>query len=156
MISNVNINNIKIDEIENSIKSKQKDIKVLNYDIKTYEDEILLLENKNSNLGLEKQKLNLDILEENTNKNFIHFQIQKLEKLCISYNSNSENIKNLIYNFNENFHTSFNNEKLSDTLNKIVEQIKPIVPELLLSNLGKKILNKLMQQYNIRFQEGNC
>ena len=44
----------------------------------------------------------------------------------------------------------------SDTLNKIVEQIKPIVPELLLSNLGKKILNKLMQQYNIRFQEGNC
>ena len=44
----------------------------------------------------------------------------------------------------------------SNTLNKIVEQIKPIVPELLLSNLGKKILNKLMQQYNIRFQEGNC
>ncbi len=44
----------------------------------------------------------------------------------------------------------------SETLNKIIEQIKPIVPELLLSNLGKKILNKLMQQYNIRFQEGNC
>ncbi len=121
MISNVNINNIKIDEIENSIKNKQKEIKILNYDIKTYEDEILLLENKNSNLSLEKQKLNLDKLEENTNKNFIHFQIQKLEKFCISYNSNSDNIKNLIYNFNKNFQTSFNNEKLSDTLNKIIE-----------------------------------
>ena len=37
----------------------------------------------------------------------------------------------------------------SDTLNKIIEQIKPIIPELLLSNLGKKIVNKLKQQYNV-------
>ena len=39
-----------------------------------------------------------------------------------------------------------------ETLNKIIEQIKPIVPELLLSNFGKKIINKLMHQYNIVFQ----
>ena len=39
----------------------------------------------------------------------------------------------------------------SDTLNKIIEQIKPIIPELLLSNLGKKIVNKLKQQYNVVF-----
>ena len=37
----------------------------------------------------------------------------------------------------------------SETLNKIIEQIKPIIPELLENNLGKKIVNKLMQQYNI-------
>ena len=37
----------------------------------------------------------------------------------------------------------------SETLNKIIEQIKPIIPELLMNNLGKKIVNKLMQQYNI-------
>jgi hypothetical protein len=36
----------------------------------------------------------------------------------------------------------------SETLNKIIEQIKPIIPELLENNLGKKIVNKLMQQYN--------
>ena len=40
----------------------------------------------------------------------------------------------------------------SETLNKIIEQIKPIIPELLSSNLGKKIVNKLMQQYNVVFQ----
>ena len=39
-----------------------------------------------------------------------------------------------------------------EILNKIIEQIKPIVPELLLSNFGKKIINKLMHQYNIVFQ----
>ena len=39
-----------------------------------------------------------------------------------------------------------------ETLNKIIEQIKPIIPELLLSNFGKKIINKLMNQYNIVFQ----
>ena len=40
-----------------------------------------------------------------------------------------------------------------ETLNKIIEQIKPIIPELLLSNLGKKIVNKLMQQYNAAFHQ---
>ena len=40
-----------------------------------------------------------------------------------------------------------------ETLNKIIEQIKPIIPELLLSNLGKKIVNKLMQQYNAAFHK---
>ena len=154
MISNVNINNIKIDEIENSIKNKQKDIKILNYDIKTYEDEILLLENKNSNLGLEKQKLNLDILEENTNKNFIHFQIQKLEKLCISYNSNSENIKNLIYNFNENFKTSFNSEKLSDTLNQIIEFCNNKKEEII-EQKQKIREEKLILKFEIEQEEKN-
>ena len=40
-----------------------------------------------------------------------------------------------------------------ETLNKIIEQIKPIIPELLLNNLGKKIVNKLMQQYNAAFNQ---
>ena len=37
------------------------------------------------------------------------------------------------------------------TLNEIIDQIKPIVPELLESNIGKKVLNKLSQQYNVTF-----
>ena len=39
----------------------------------------------------------------------------------------------------------------SETLNKIIQQIKPVIPELLMNNLGKKIVNKLTQQYNIVF-----
>lgn len=39
----------------------------------------------------------------------------------------------------------------SETLNKIIQQIKPVIPELLMNNLGKKIVNKLAQQYNIVF-----
>ena len=39
----------------------------------------------------------------------------------------------------------------SETLNKIIQQIKPIIPELLMNNLGKKIVNKITQQYNIVF-----
>ena len=38
-----------------------------------------------------------------------------------------------------------------EILNKILEQIKPIVPELLLSSHGKKVVNKISQQYNIAF-----
>ena len=38
------------------------------------------------------------------------------------------------------------------TLNEIIEQIKPIVPELLQSNIGKKIINRLTQHYNFEFQ----
>ena len=40
----------------------------------------------------------------------------------------------------------------TETLNKIIEQIKPIIPELMLSNFGKKVVNKLMQQYSVVFQ----
>ena len=154
MISNVNLNNVKIDEIENLIKNKQKDIKILNYDIKTYEDEILLLENKNSNLSLEKNKLNIDKLEENTNKNFIHFQIQKLEKLCISYNTNSENIKNLIFNFNQSFQTNFNalEENISDSLDKIIEFCK-IKKEEINEQKQKIREEKLMLQFEIEQEE---
>ena len=36
----------------------------------------------------------------------------------------------------------------SETFNKIVEQIKPIIPELLESNIGKKVYDKLSQQYS--------
>ena len=43
-------------------------------------------------------------------------------------------------------------ELSKDKQGKIIEQIKPIVPALLLSNFGKKIINKLMHQYNIVFQ----
>ena len=39
----------------------------------------------------------------------------------------------------------------SETLNKIIQQIKPVIPELLMNNLGKKIVSKLTQQYNIVF-----
>ena len=35
----------------------------------------------------------------------------------------------------------------TETFNKIVEQIKPIIPELLESNIGKKVYDKLSQQY---------
>ena len=36
-----------------------------------------------------------------------------------------------------------------ETLNKIIEQIKPIIPELLLSSYGKKVINRISQQYNV-------
>ena len=36
----------------------------------------------------------------------------------------------------------------SETFNKIVEQIRPIIPELLESNIGKKVYDKLSQQYS--------
>ena len=36
----------------------------------------------------------------------------------------------------------------TETFNKIVEQIKPIIPELLESNIGKKVYDKLSQQYS--------
>ena len=35
-----------------------------------------------------------------------------------------------------------------ETFNKIINQIKPIIPELLESNIGKKIYDKLAQQYS--------
>lgn len=35
-----------------------------------------------------------------------------------------------------------------DTINKIAKQIKPIIPELLESNIGRKIYEKLIEQYN--------
>ena len=35
-----------------------------------------------------------------------------------------------------------------DTINNIAKQIKPIIPELLESNIGKKIYEKLKEQYN--------
>ena len=38
-----------------------------------------------------------------------------------------------------------------EILNKILDQIKPIVPELLLSSHGKKVVNKISQQYNVAF-----
>ena len=41
------------------------------------------------------------------------------------------------------------------TLNEIIEQIKPIIPELLLNNIGKKVVSKLSQQYNVVFQTGS-
>ena len=41
-----------------------------------------------------------------------------------------------------------------ETLNKIIEQIKPIIPELLLSSHGKKVINKISQQYNVALNEG--
>lgn len=41
-----------------------------------------------------------------------------------------------------------------ETLNKIIEQIKPIIPELLLSSHGKKVINKISQQYNVAINEG--
>ena len=36
----------------------------------------------------------------------------------------------------------------TETFNKIVEQIKPIIPELLENNIGKKVYDKLSQQYS--------
>lgn len=39
-----------------------------------------------------------------------------------------------------------------ETINKIIEQIKPIIPELLESNIGKKIYEKLLEHYNDRFK----
>ena len=41
-----------------------------------------------------------------------------------------------------------------ETLDKIIEQIKPIIPELLLSSHGKKVVNKISQQYNVALNEG--
>ena len=41
-----------------------------------------------------------------------------------------------------------------ETLNKIIEQIKPIIPELLLSSHGKKVINKISQQYSVALNEG--
>ena len=40
-----------------------------------------------------------------------------------------------------------------ETVNKIIEQIKPIIPELLESNIGKKIYEKLLENYNDRFNK---
>ena len=40
-----------------------------------------------------------------------------------------------------------------ETLNKIIEQIKPIIPELLESNIGKKIYEKLLENYSDRFNK---
>ena len=40
-----------------------------------------------------------------------------------------------------------------ETVNKIIEQIKPIIPELLESNIGKKIYEKLIENYNDRFNK---
>jgi hypothetical protein len=41
-----------------------------------------------------------------------------------------------------------------ETLDKIIDLIKPIIPELLLSSHGKKVVNKISQQYNVTFNEG--
>ena len=41
-----------------------------------------------------------------------------------------------------------------ETLDKIIDLIRPIIPDLLLSTLGKKVLNKISQQYNVNFNEG--
>ena len=41
-----------------------------------------------------------------------------------------------------------------ETLDKIINLIRPIIPDLLLSTLGKKVLNKISQQYNVNFNEG--
>ena len=38
-----------------------------------------------------------------------------------------------------------------ETLNKIINQIKPVVPELLESNIGRKIYDKLSEQYKNLF-----
>ena len=38
-----------------------------------------------------------------------------------------------------------------DTINKIVKQIKPILPELLESNIGKKVYEKILEQYKDLF-----
>jgi hypothetical protein len=35
-----------------------------------------------------------------------------------------------------------------ETINKIIKQIKPIIPELLESNIGRKVYEKLSEQYN--------
>jgi hypothetical protein len=43
----------------------------------------------------------------------------------------------------------------NDTINKIVKQIKPIIPELLESNIGKKVYEKLLEQYNDLFNNEN-
>ena len=40
-----------------------------------------------------------------------------------------------------------------DTINKIAKQIKPIIPELLESNIGRKIYEKLIEQYNGIFND---
>ena len=40
-----------------------------------------------------------------------------------------------------------------DTINKIAKQIKPIIPELLESNIGRKIYEKLIEQYNDIFND---
>ena len=40
-----------------------------------------------------------------------------------------------------------------ETLDKIIDLIRPIIPDLLLSTLGKKVLNKISQQYNVNFNE---
>ena len=40
-----------------------------------------------------------------------------------------------------------------ETVNNIIKQIKPIIPELLESNIGKKIYEKLLDQYNDLFTD---
>ena len=40
-----------------------------------------------------------------------------------------------------------------ETVHEIIKEIKPIVPELLESNIGKKIYEKLSQQYNDFFNQ---
>ena len=40
-----------------------------------------------------------------------------------------------------------------ETVNKIIEQVKPIIPELLESNIGKKIYEKLIENYKDKFSK---
>ena len=40
-----------------------------------------------------------------------------------------------------------------ETVNNIIKQIKPIIPELLESNIGKKVYEKLLDQYNDLFTD---
>ena len=94
-------------------------------------------------LELSKQKYSSNVID-----TFIMKRDDYSKKL-VDYMINKDLIKDIIKDQYGNYVVQkAMNISDKETKNKIIKQIKPIVPELLESNLGKKIYEKLSQQYN--------
>lgn len=134
MISNVNSNNTKINEIDDMINVKRNEIERKNYEIKQCENDILALESGNSQLKLKLSSFGIESESQNeqNNINLFNFHMKKLSDFCLKFSENETKIISLILKINSMFGTKFICDKkmLIKSMDEITIYIKEKIEEV--------------------------
>ena len=126
MISNVNENSSKLNEIEQQLSLKNNELEQLNYQSKTDDSNVKALENKTSQLKLHLNKMGIDITTiDKQNISLYNFHFTKLKTACDTYHNNETHCISIIEKINKVFKVSFSFERhlLLQTLTEITEFI---------------------------------